>query len=67
MISRAIGYSDLTKNVRRKNVFPCFVPLKVTVLLKADEKDGMGNTLYTGSLKVKFILFDEKIMNNISS
>ena len=22
---------DLTKNVRRKNVFPCFVPLKVTV------------------------------------
>ena len=36
-------------------------------LLKADEKDGMGNTLYIGSLKseVYFCLY-EKIMSNIS-
>ena len=65
-----LDISDLTKNVRRKNVSPCFVPLKVIVpgTLKADEKDGMGNTLYIGSLKseVYFCLY-EKIMSNISS
>ena len=66
-----LDISDLTKKCQKEeciSLFRTFKSYRSGELLKADEKDGMGNTLYIGSLKseVYFCLY-EKIMSNISS
>ena len=55
---------DLTKKCQKEeciSLFRTFKSYRSGELLKADEKDGMGNTLYIGSLKseVYFCLYEK--------
>ncbi|KDE15947.1 replication initiation factor, partial [Enterococcus faecalis 918] len=59
-----LDISDLTKKCQKEeciSLFRTFKSYRSGELLKADEKDGMGNTLYIGSLKseVYFCLYEK--------